>query len=262
MIHSKIGIIDDYLYQNNHHSGSDRRDYSDEGSSDEGSSDEGSSDEGSSDEEFDYEEVFINKWAELEECDISDIVDELTGIIGAGQFNSRYANINGNSLYHWTCQNNCRGITGRNYDDLSYGDTGNLRVYHVGGVTPTSNLEHDGGDVYNYYAGQEDRLDPWIYETISDVENLATYLYVIKNVAVYFSQDRELFKQSMLDRENCNDQVCLWEVSPINYQDFLYVNDPEANNAIMVIPRSNNGRIPVRLTRCDNGYYDDDDYYN
>jgi hypothetical protein len=197
---------------------------------------------------WDYEEVFTNKWAELEESAISDIVNELTGIMGTGQFNSIDPNPNDNPLYHWTCIGNCMGIAGNHYRDLDIGDDGELSVYHIGGVNPTSNPEHTAEEVYNYYVGGGGDLDPLIYGTIREVENLATYLYVIKNVAVYFSQDRCRFKQLTVD--NCGTPVCLWEHN-VPWPGFLYINDPEAGDAIMVIPGDDDGLVPVSLYECD-----------
>ena len=199
--------------------------------------------------------IFTEYYDELDSKKISQIIHEFENLDTA-YYPLNYLD-DVDELYHWSCYYNTKSIAGDHYYNLDDYSPGLLYVNKMNEGQGISNVNNHAESVFEEaleYSDFDDSICP-NNKTKDHIEEIAVYWYVNKNLATYFSPKKMNFK-SMVE-ENCDgtfesQYVALWKFSD-NYNNFLFLNDPESsNNSVMVIPKRNNGEIIVRLDKNDN----------
>ena len=156
-------------------------------------------------------------------------------------------------LYHWTCSEATPLIAdvGERAKPGARGALEGLLVRRRQGISTVAQSTRDLYEDVSAAGLSNPALYP-VGKQRETIQDIAVYWFVFKNIATYFSRHESGPRGfEVLVRDNCEEaklsgNVSLWKLAgdPANY---LVVDDPEARHGIAVIPRRNNGLVPVRL---------------
>ena len=205
-------------------------------------------------------ERFIHYYNRLFEKPISEIVVAFqkldNEIFDIGYIDIEHDKI----LYHWSCYDSVIDIAGNYHHTLQDGAPGMLIVNKLNEDQAVSNVNNSAESIYEEAIQYDGNISPE-QKTERDIQQISVYWFVFKNIASYFSTEwgsyKSMVEGSCIDADRTG-YASLWQFSG-DYNDYIFVEDPQAENVVTIIPKNNSGTIPVILDKND-GYSDDDIY--